>query len=62
MKWRRRISAILIISVFCLLSISNYAAADAIDDMVAQMQEIYGFMDEHDKDHISTADQVQYYV
>jgi len=34
---------------------SYYAAADVIDDMVTQMQEIYGFMSEYDKDNISTA-------
>ena len=33
----------------------NYAAAEPIDDIVAQMQEIYGFMDENDKDNISNA-------
>jgi len=32
-----------------------YAAADVIDDMVAQMQEIYGFMSDYDRDNISAA-------
>ena len=55
MKWMQRTGVILLLSVFCLLSMSYYAAADVIDDMVTQMQEIYGFMSEYDKDNISTA-------
>jgi len=37
------------------MSMNYYAAADVIDDMVAQMQEIYGFMSDYDRDNISAA-------
>jgi len=44
--------------MFFIFAPMNYAAAepsDQIDEIVDQMQEIYGFMDENDKDNISNA-------
>ncbi len=55
MKWMRKPGFVLLLALFCIFSMTNYAAADAIDDMVAQMQEIYGFMSDYDKDNISAA-------
>lgn len=58
---KRRINkkrtAWVLISFFIVFVFSpvNYAAAEPIDDLVAQMQEIYGFMDQYDKDNIDAA-------
>lgn len=49
--------ALLIIAFFTFLVFApaNYAAADTIDDIVTQMQEIYGYMDDYDKGNIRNA-------
>lgn len=51
----RRPGFIALLSMLCLLCMTNLAVADVVDDMVAQMQEIYSFMSDYDKDNISDA-------
>lgn len=56
MQEKKWVSLVLItfLMVFVLGPV-NYASADAIDDVVAEMQEIYKYMDECDKDNIRAA-------
>lgn len=55
-RFMHRQGLIVLLAMFCIFGLYNYAAAaDAIDDMVTQMQDIYSFMSDYDKDNISAA-------
>lgn len=55
MKFIRKSGLIALLAIACLSCMTIMAAADVVDDMVSQMQEIYGFMSAYDKDNISAA-------
>lgn len=55
MKSKQTTWFLLAFFVFAALAPVNYAVAEPIDDIVNEMQKIYGFMDDYDKANISDA-------